>query len=188
MKDKPLYLVVGKSGSGKTYIIEEKINKEFGTSQVYSRTTRLPRYLKENGHIFVDSQQADKEWNRALAKTVYNNDRYYTLLEDIENVEFYVIDPNGVRNFQHNKVNRPIVKIYINSNWLIRFIHMLKRGDEIKNIIKRLRVDRKEFKGFEDVADITFKNSNEMYRYFREKFRCEKMIERGRTKESEGDE
>ncbi|HBJ1650866.1 TPA: hypothetical protein LA460_000084 [Clostridium botulinum] len=186
-RQKPLWLVVGKSGSGKDYIVN-KIARQFNSGQVISRTTREKRYYNENTHLFVSSQQADKEFNQALAKTTFCGNRYYVLKEDLEGKNFYVIDPKGVRGLKYNQINRPVIKLFIDSNWFIRLIHMWKRGDKMKDIIKRLINDRKEFKGFKNEADIVFKNSNEMYDYFEDKHLYEVMMNKGRFIEKDEEE
>lgn len=157
-----LFLVVGASGSGKTYIVD-KICKDFNLQQVYSATTRKPRYNGEIGHVFVSKEQAEKDWDNAVAKTYYNNEMYYTTVEMLENKMFYVIDPYGVNNFNRSLVEKPIQILYIKSPWYIRVFNMFKRGDSLKNIIKRLLLDRKEFKEFR--GGIEFKSSNELYDY-----------------------
>jgi guanylate kinase len=158
-----LYLVVGASGSGKTYIIN-LICKKFNMKQVSSRTTRKPRYKGEIGHKFITDEQADKEFDTAIAKTNYNGFRYYTTIEDLEESDFYVIDVQGVKSFDYSKISKPIKVLFIKSAWYVRLINMLKRGDNIKDAINRLLLDRKEFKNFK--GDINFNSSNELYYYF----------------------
>lgn len=162
MIDNILYLVVGASGSGKTYILD-KICKEFNLRQVSSRTTRKPRYEGEIGHKFVTDEQADKEFDTAIAKTNYNGFRYYTTAEDLEESDFYVIDPEGVRSFDYSKVNKTVRILYINTFWFIRAYNMRKRGDSFKSITKRLLLDRKEFKS---PMGLVFRSSDQLYNYF----------------------
>lgn len=161
-----LWLVVGASGSGKTYIIN-KICQQFNMKQVNSRTTRNPRYECEIGHKFVSDKQADIEFDNAVAKTNYNGYRYYTTVEDLEESDFYVIDVQGVNTFDYSKVNKKVKILFIKAPWYIRAFNMLKRKDKIKDIINRLLLDRKEFKEFK--GDLNFKNSNDLYNYFETK-------------------
>lgn len=158
-----LYLVVGASGSGKTYIVD-KICNDFDMKQVNSRTTRKPRYKDEIGHKFVTDEIADKEFDNAVAKTNYNGYRYYTTVQDLEESDFYVIDVQGVKSFNYNRIDKQVKVLFIKSPWYIRFLHMFKRGDKIKYIINRLILDKKEFGSFK--GDINFKHSNELYDYF----------------------
>ena len=161
-KSNILFLVVGASGSGKTYIIN-KLCQDLNLKQVYSATTRKQRYKNEIGHIFVSREQAKKDWDTALAKTNYNDEMYYTTVEMVQDKDFYVIDPYGVRNFNRSLINKPVQVLYIKSPWYVRAFNMFKRGDKIKSIIKRLLLDRKEFKNFK--IGVKFKSSNELYDY-----------------------
>ncbi|MGL5149904.1 MAG: hypothetical protein ACRC7N_04920 [Clostridium sp.] len=160
-KDK-LYLVVAASGTGKDYAVDY-LCKNRGFKKVTSRATREPRFIGEDTHKFVSDEQADMEFNRedVIAKTDYNNKRYYTLPEDLEGKNFYIIDVKGVNSMNKNNYYKAI---FIKSPWYIRFKHMRKRGDKLLSILNRLWIDRKEFKGFK--GDITFESSNEMINYF----------------------
>jgi len=167
-----LWLVVGASGSGKTYIIN-KICRQFNMKQVNSRTTRQPRCKDEIGHKFVTDKIADKEFNDAVAKTNYNGYRYYTTVQDLEVSDFYVIDVVGVKSFDYSRIDKKVKILFINSPWYTRMINMFKRGDKIKDIINRLKLDKTEFKGFK--GDVNFKSSNDLYDYFETKHLYEKL-------------
>lgn len=157
-----LYLIVGKSGSGKDFMVD-KLCKEFVLNKVISRTTREPRNNEIGTHIFVTNEQADKEWKDSIARTIFNGNRYYTLKKDIEGKDFYIIDPNGVDSMKKSGIEYK--SIYIKSPWYVRAYHMRKRRDRVIDIIKRLWHDRKAFKGF--TGDINLKSSNELYSYIK---------------------
>lgn len=161
--NKELFLIVGASGSGKTYIVN-KICKELGMTQVLSKTTRKQRYLGEKGHVFVDNETALKEWSDAVARTLFCGEMYYATREQVEKADFYIIDVKGVKSLK--PVDREIKVIFIKANVFLRIWNMLKRGDSIINIIKRIKNDSKEFRGFEELADIVVKNSNGVYDLF----------------------
>lgn len=166
MKDY-LYLVLAPSGSGKTYIID-KLCKDFNLKEVKSRTTRKPRFKGEDNHTFVSCQQANIELrkNNVVAHTVYNNERYYTLTEDLVDIDFYTIDVSGVKNIVESKLDdRVPCTLFIKTNFIRRIINMRKRGDKFKDIFTRLKYDYKEFKGFE--GDYNFKNSDEVYEFIK---------------------
>jgi hypothetical protein len=57
------------------------------------------------------------------------------------------------------------VVIYIKTPWYIRTIRMIKRGDNILGVLRRLLYEIKEFKGFK--GDIEFKTNTELYEYFK---------------------
>lgn len=158
--NRPIYLLVAKSGAGKDYVAE-KICKDFGIQQVVSRTTRARRNDTDN-HIFVSEAQADLEFDRAVAKTVFHGHRYYVLEEDLKDKDIYIIDPQGVLSLKEKNID--YITIYIDCPWYIRLIHMKKRGDKWINILGRLWHDRKAFKGFK--PNITVKSSDEAYQLF----------------------
>lgn len=168
---KELFLVIGKSASGKDHSVD-KICREFNKSKVVSRTTRNRRPNEVRTHLFVSKEQADIEFSNAIAKTIINNNKYYVLEEDIINKDFYIIDRYGCDNMK-DKEKYNITTVYIGVNPFKRAYRMFKRGDRIKDIIYRLRNDEKELKGFKAV--LMFKNNNEFYEYFKEKFESEKI-------------
>ncbi|MEG1310484.1 MAG: hypothetical protein RR942_06525 [Romboutsia sp.] len=171
MNNKILYQVVGASGSGKDYIVD-KICEEFNKKKVISRTTRKSRYKGENTHLFVSEKMADTEFGTAVAKTNFNGYRYYTTYDDIDNKDFYIIDPAGVESMKkQNKLKT--TSVFIKTPWYIRAWHMKKRGDGLKNILSRLRNDKVEFKNF--TGDLNFKSSKRMYNYFAEEYRNEEI-------------
>ena len=166
-----LYFIVGASGSGKDYAVN-KICEIGGYKKVISRTTRKRRKGESsNNHQFVSNQQADKEFDKALFKTFYNENRYYVLEEDLENADFYIIDPKGVKEAPADLFRKYNVKIvYIKVPWYKRAYNMMfRRKDGIKNVISRLINDRKEFKDFENIADYVFTNNEEFYEWFHKK-------------------
>lgn len=160
---KKLYLIVGASGSGKDYIVD-KICRDFNMQRVISRTTRKPRYKGENTHIFVSNEVADKEFENAFAKTIFHGNKYYTISEDLEKSDFYIVDPNGVKSMENSNIdNIEFISIFINTPWWKRAKNMRKRGDSFKSIISRLVNDHKEFGEFK--GSINLNSSTELYEY-----------------------
>ncbi|MDC4245609.1 hypothetical protein [Clostridium perfringens] len=169
---KELYLVVAKSSAGKDHSVD-RLCKEFKKKKVISRTTRARRPNEEGTHLFVSKEQANIEFNNAIAKTIINNNKYYVLEEDIVNKDFYIIDRHGIDSMK-NKDKYNIVTVYIDVSPIKRAYRMLKRGDRIKDIIYRLQYDGKELRNFK--ADLTFKNNNEFYKYFKGRFANERVV------------
>lgn len=150
---KPIILLVGKSGSGKNYFT--KFAKEnMNMDEVISRTTREPRYEGEDTHLFVSMEQAEKETEKSLAYTYYCGNHYYVLKEDLVDKAFYVIDSRGVETFKNSYHNIPYLVVYYNVPWWKRAWRMLKRGDSIRKIIERLVNDHKDFNSVNHLADI----------------------------------
>ena len=138
--NKPLYLLVGKSASGKT-TIADMLEQKHGYKQVNSYTTRQPRYKGETGHIFVTKEEFDNIDDMA-AYTFYNNNHYGTTFKQLETCDIYVIDVPGVETLlQKDKIDRPIVIIYFDANVHTRINRMLERHDSDMQIVSRLLQD-----------------------------------------------
>lgn len=167
---KPLYLIVGPSGSGKDYIVDMLCNDLPNVSRVISRTTRPCRGPKDL-HIFVDADTAGEEIPRSIARADYSGNLYYVLPEDIDDRNFYIVDPEGeIILLEQKKAGMPCLKdrdiftFYIDAPWHVRVANMVKRGDKVSSIIKRLMVDRVRFRNYE--GDINVKSSYELYDFF----------------------
>ena len=143
-----MILLVAKSGAGKDYLCDK-----LGLKKVISRTTRDKRYSSEDTHLFVSWEQARREYDKAIAKTIFNGNMYYALEEDLIGKEIYLIDKDGVINMDKD-LRKSMTVIYVKANCFVRFIHMRKRGDSLKSIFSRLRNDKKAFKGMEKYSDI----------------------------------
>ena len=152
MNNKPLYLFVGKSASGKTTIAN--MLEADGYTQVNSYTTRSPRYKGETGHTFVSEEEYDKLEN-IIASTLYNGYRYCTTLEQLQKVDLYVVDIEGVRTLMENSelLNRPISIILFEANVYSRIQRMLDRDDSDTQIVSRLLVDE-EYNWFERLKEV----------------------------------
>lgn len=160
--NKVLYAIVAKSGAGKDYAAD-KISKSFGMKKVISRTTREPRFAGEETHIFVSEDTAIEELQYSVARTTFADNTYYTLPEDLEGKDIYIIDVEGMKSLKESGVK--FISIYIDAPLHIRIKNMFKRGDSIFSIIKRVIHDRIAFKDVD--ADITVSSSYELYKFFK---------------------
>ena len=142
--NKPLFLFVGRSASGKT-TIANMLAEKYGYNQVESYTTRKPRFDGEPGHIFV-SEEEFKNLGELAAYTYYNNNHYGTTFEQLNESDIYVIDVPGVESLLQKLQNdaRPICVIYFNASVYNRILHMIDRGDSDMMVIARLLQDEKE--------------------------------------------
>lgn len=138
--DKPLFLFVGKSASGKTTIANMLANK-YGYVQVESYCTRKPRFDGERGHVFVTEDEFNN-LGELVAYTFYSGNHYGTTLEQIGKSDIYVVDVPGVETLlQKYKTNRPICIIYFDTTVTTRIHRMIDRGDSDTAIISRLLQD-----------------------------------------------
>lgn len=156
---KPLILLVGKSGSGKTYL-SEYLSKHYGLNMLNSYTTRPPRVNEKNGHIFISYKDYVALKNK-VATTYYHGNYYCATQEQCNEADIYVIDPNGIKSFQrHYNGDRQYKVVYLKTEWIVRLYRMIKRGDGFTDAFKRIVYDRKEFSEFEKLENIYIMKRN----------------------------
>lgn len=139
--NKPLYLFVGQSGSGKTTIVD-KLECVYRYKNLQSYTTRKPRCENEYGHIFI----SDEEFNNLeniVAYTEYNGYKYCATEELINEADLYVVDCDGVETLldKYSNHNRCICIFYLNTTVSERIDRMVERGDSDVAIVSRLKND-----------------------------------------------
>jgi guanylate kinase len=141
--NKPLFLFVGKSASGKT-TVADILEQMYGFKQVYSYCTRKPRYDGEVGHVFVTVEEF-KDLENMVAYTFYNNNHYGTTSDQLDECSIYVVDVPGVKTLlKKYKTDRPIAIIYFDATVYTRINRMVDRGDSDMSIIARLLQDEKD--------------------------------------------
>lgn len=151
------FLVCGKSGSGKTTILN-KLENNYGLIQLQSYTTRSPRYEGESGHIFVSKKDFDLLYPR-VAYSNYNGFEYCATIAQVSESDLLTIDPFGIDFFKKAYTGEKKVKIvYILVSEEERIARMRKRGDCREDILKRIAYDEQAFNGIENIADIIICN------------------------------
>ena len=102
---KNLYLICGKSGSGKTYVTE-KLHNEYGYAILKSYTTRKPRHPSDDDHTYVTlSDYYDAQSDGVIAAdTCFDHNFYWSTIEQLNASDLYVIDKAGIEYFN------PVVK------------------------------------------------------------------------------
>ena len=144
-----LFLLVGKSGSGKDFIVQAL--EEAGLAKrAVSRTTRniRPGEPEEGVHKWkeVGDYYNDKDAGIIVADTYFNGNYYWTTVEDLKEANIYIIDEAGVDSMNDNVysyLNCEVVYLY--SPLKTRFRNMMNRGDGLCKAISRILNDRKMF-------------------------------------------
>lgn len=156
----PLFLFVGRSASGKT-TIAELLERQYSHKQVFSYTTRKPRYDGEIGHVFVN-EEGFNSLGELVAYTEYNGNRYGITADQLDECSIYVIDVPGVETLlQRYQTNRPIIIIYFDTTVYTRINRMIDRGDSDMAIISRLLQDEKD-DWYKQLDSLVWKYSNIM--------------------------
>lgn len=156
--NKPLYLFVGKSASGKTTVanILEGVGKY---SQLQSYTTRPKRTENEVGHTFISDEEFDKLEN-IIGYTDYNNYRYCSTAEQVDSSDIYVIDVPGVETLlERYKRDRRIIVLYFDANIRTRIDRMINRHDCDAAIVSRIYNDE-EFDWQHELSKIIWNYKN----------------------------
>lgn len=141
--DKPLFLFIGKSASGKT-TIADILYKRYGYKQVYSYCTRKPRFEGEIGHIFINEEEF-KELGELAAYTFYNGCHYGTTFEQLDVCDIYVIDVPGIesliKKFNNKELTRTMKIFYFDAAVSVRIDRMIDRNASDMEIVSRLHHD-----------------------------------------------
>lgn len=163
LKHETIFLVVGKSGAGKTTLCD-KLSQQHGLTQLWSYTTRPARYINEPGHHFVASMSRWQQLNRnekIVAYTNFAGHDYWATESQADDCDMYVIDPAGEKFFrQHYQGKRDIVVIYIDVPWRTRVRRMRQRGDSLLRALQRVWHDFQCFAGFKSKADFVICNDD----------------------------
>lgn len=158
-----IYVILGKSCSGKTYLAD-KFCKKYNIKKVTTSTSR-PRRRKEDttDYFFYDyaTMKRDIEEGKYIEHAefkVANGDiwLYGTKFSDIDIEDdcLIVLNPEGYRRLK-SIYDYKVVGIYINPPVLIRIYRILKRDvGNYREAFRRFWSDYKDFKNLKDVIEI----------------------------------
>jgi len=150
---KKLFLIVGASGSGKSYL-EFRLVENYGLSKVVSLTTRQPRKNEVHGkdYFFVSQEEFDSA--EKIESVVFSGNSYGVPVSEIENKKtniVLVVEPEGLKQIlkwcSTQKNYKPYV-IFFSFPENLRSRLMEQRGDSKEDISKRLWNDRVFNKNF----------------------------------------
>ena len=174
-KIKPLFCILGASGSGKTTMCAA-LEKTLGIKQIPSYTTRPPRYEGEPGHTFIDNYRYKKLKN-IIAENTTTGYKYCITEGQINNPKYdlYVVDLTGLKTLKKNYTgDRKLVTIWLDvplkqryDRLKARYIKTIKdaynpeMGEKaINNVLERIVSDAVEFQGYEKYCKYIVDNSD----------------------------
>jgi guanylate kinase len=143
-------LVVGKSGSGKSSLIN-RLCERTNLTALQSYTTRPKRSESDNDHIFVSVEDyvRAKENGEIAIDTELAGNYYYSTVEQLYNADLYTINPEALdRLLVMDLPNIRFVVVYISCPDNIREERAMKRGDDKHKYRVRDFAERQEFRKF----------------------------------------
>lgn len=143
-----MVVIIGASASGKTEI-SKILQNEYGFKKCITTTTRKMR-LNEINHVdyhFISKNEflfrlGEGEF---VEHAIYNDNYYGINSKDISSDALVIVEPNGA-NTLIDKLCSDAYVVYIETNEDIRKNRMIKRNDDIKDIINRLNNDEEVFR------------------------------------------
>lgn len=148
---KKIILVVGRTCSGKSSAVREVCSK-LGLKQVKSFTTRPMRPGEDvnSDHYFISEKDVESYRNKIIAWTEIKGYQYFTTSDELDESDFYVIDPNGI-NYLKPVAGRKyqFVIVYIRATEKQRSFRSYERGDDVNEFIERCKSEDEQFSDFE---------------------------------------
>lgn len=152
---KPLILLIGPSGSGKS-TIAERLCDTYNLKQVFSYTSRSPRFEGEPGHLFCPREyliELSKE-NKLVAWTEVEGNLYGATKEQVDDSDIYVIDSFGAKQLKNlYETKRQIFFVYLDVDYQESSQRMRERGDSKETIRKRMAFDTESRNKAKEVSE-----------------------------------
>lgn len=164
-----MIVIMGKTASGKTTVVNRLI-RDFGMKQVVTYTTRPKRVGESTGktYHFVTQEVFKKQIKEGFYAewksydTVDGTWYYGTAKEDILNADdntLIILTPSGYKDITAYLGYKP-KSIYICSENRVIQNRLLKRGDDNREVARRIAQDNKDFEDVELLADEVIYNND----------------------------
>lgn len=177
-----MIILVGASASGKTEVCKAMCYT-YNFKKFVTTTTREKRINEIDGvdYFFVTKEEFEKkiQENKFIEYVEYNGNFYGTEKNQIDDNVILIVEPNGLKEFRKIK-NHKIVSFLLISNKNVRKERMIFRGDDLKDIEERLKIDDINFSN-KNVKDVDFiipsdncgilELTNQIYRLYKEKIK-----------------
>ena len=158
-----MIIILGKTCSGKDTIVNKLIDLH-GFKKIVTSTTRPKRKGEKQDityHFISDEefkQKIDEGFFAEWKSYITNEGVWYygSSLEDIENADnksVIILTPQGYRDIKEKLPDKNISCIYLYENIDTMRKRLSKRGDDPKEVERRIKSDLEDFKNFESEAD-----------------------------------
>jgi len=160
-----MIILIGESGSGKTTILNELEKRGF--KKAINHTTRAKRKTDDelNEYKFLTKEEFNKMWNegKLLQRAEFNNEFYGISTDSLKPDIVCVSITDSVKDIKKRVEELGIEDVDIKTFYIYvpeeeRINRMLKRGDNIETINKRLEIDKEKFLEAKNVADYIIEN------------------------------
>lgn len=153
--------LIGKSASGKTFV-RDKLVKECGYKSLVTFTSRPPRKNEKQDitYRFISKEDFEQKIEEGFfaERKKYDTEQgvwyYGTALTDCYDADddtVTILTPDGVRDLQAIEIPMVVIYLYSNLNTIKQRLSI--RGDNQKEVERRMKADIKDFNGAEMLAD-----------------------------------
>lgn len=153
--------LIGKSASGKTFV-RDKLVKECGYKSLVTFTSRPPRKNEKQDitYRFISKEDFEQkieegffaEWKKYdTEQCVWYYGTALTDCYDAGDDTVTILTPDGVRDLQAIEIPMVVIYLYSNLNTIKQRLSI--RGDNQKEVERRMKADIKDFNGAEMLAD-----------------------------------
>ena len=147
-----LYLIVGRTASGKD-TLTRMFAEKYGYKILSSYATRPKRPGETNEHIFISKEDVHKYQNDFVAYTKIGEYEYFATKQQLEQCDFYIIDPAGVQYLKNtigDSTNINLITIYVTADYATRKARAINgRKDKINVFNERCLKEDEQFTEFE---------------------------------------
>ncbi len=165
-----MIILLGKSASGKDTVVNNLIHNYYGYEKIVTWTTRpmRPGEKQDVTYHFTDDEDFEEkieegffaEWKKY--NSVFGTWYYGTAVQDITNNpnnKIIILTPSGYEDIKEYINDEEILSVYLDSSLRTLYKRLKFRGDNPKEIKRRLLHDIKDFKGIKNKVNVVIKNN-----------------------------
>lgn len=165
-----MIILLGKSASGKDTVVNNLIHNYYGYEKIITWTTRpmRPGEKQDLTYHFTDDEDFEEkieegffaEWKKY--NSVFGTWYYGTAVEDVTkdtDDKVIILTPNGYEDIKEYINKEDVLSVYLDSSVKTLYKRLKLRGDNPKEIRRRLLHDIKDFKGIKNKVNVVIKNN-----------------------------
>lgn len=166
-----MIVLVGKTCSGKN-ALKKILVKKYNYKSIVTVTSRPPRKGEVDGkdYYFVTKDEFLKLINMGIfaeytSYNVANGDTWYygSMQKDYTENGVIILNPSGLRQVKEKGIPHKSFYIYSYDDVILKRAKL--RGDDAKEMLRRIKSDKEDFKNLENETDFFLMNNNEIELY-----------------------